>query len=125
MNKSTDFETLILKSMLALYILMAFVLAGLNFGYAEQAPEHIAAMIKASWHFYENELKTVFIAVGAYLTLRLAGKNARAGMRRNNLIGFFCAALVVHIFGPYLFNYPIFRPQTNSDSARNRTKFVC
>ena len=106
MIKKTGFKTLILKSMLALYIIMAFVLAGLNFGYAEQAPEHLADMIKATWHFYENELKTVFIAVGGYLTLRVAGQNSVTGMRRNNLIGFFCTALVVHIFGPYLLNYP-------------------
>ncbi len=106
MIKKADLETLILKSMLAFYIVMAFVLAGLNFGYAEQAPEHIAALIKTTWHFYENELKTAFIAVGGYLTLRLAGKKARTRMRRNNLIGFLCAALVVHIFGPYLINYP-------------------
>ena len=106
MTEKPDFEIPIIKTMLALYILMAFVLAGLNFGYAEQAPEHIAAMIKATWHFYENELKTVFIAVGGYLTLRIAGKNNLTGMRRNNLIGFFFAALVVHIFGPYLLNYP-------------------
>lgn len=106
MTEKTDVEISILKTMLALYVIMAFVLAGLNFGYAEQAPEHIASMIKATWHFYENELKTVFIAVGGYLTLRASGKNGLTGMRRNNLIGFFCAALVVHIFGPYLLNYP-------------------
>ncbi len=92
--------------MLAIYILLAFVLAGLNFGYAEQAPEHIAALIKATWHFYENELKTLFIAVGGYLTLRLAKKGPSMVKRRNNLIGFLSAAVVVHLAGPYILDYP-------------------
>lgn len=92
--------------MLASYILMAFILAGLNFGYAEQAPEHIAVLIRAIWHFYENELKTVFIAVGGVLTLRLAGNNVQPLMRRNNIIGFTCFAMVVHIAGPWFLKYP-------------------
>jgi ferredoxin-type protein NapH len=92
--------------MLAFYIIMAFVLAGLNFGYAEQAPEHIAALIKTSWHFYENELKTIFIALGSYLVFRLIRNKGRTKMRRNNLIGFLCVALIVHIIGPYLLKYP-------------------
>lgn len=75
--------------MLALYIALAFILAGLNFGYASLAPEHIAALIKTSWHFYENELKTIFIIIGSYLTLRLIRKSGRAELRRNNLLGFF------------------------------------
>jgi ferredoxin-type protein NapH len=95
----------ILKIMLALYIGLAFLLAGLNFAYADQAPAHIAKLINTAWHFYENELKTVFIAVGGFLTLRIVAKKGRTKMRRNNLIGFFCATLVVHIFGPYLLNY--------------------
>jgi ferredoxin-type protein NapH len=105
MVKNKTGEATLLKIMLALYIGLAFLLAGLNFAYADQAPEHIAALIKTAWHFYENELKTVFIGVGGFLTLRLAFKNGRTKMRRNNLIGFFCAALVVHIFGPYLLSY--------------------
>jgi ferredoxin-type protein NapH len=106
MNKTATIETKLLKAMLATYILLAFILAGLNFGYADQAPVHIASFIKASWHFYENELKTAFIVIGGFLTLRLAGISGRTKMRRNNIIGFTCAALVIHIIGPYLLNYP-------------------
>lgn len=92
--------------MLAIYVFMAFVLAGLNFGYADQAPEQIASIIKTSWHFYENELKTIFIIIGGYLTLRLVSKNGRIKLRKGNLLGFFCVALIVHIIGPHLLNYP-------------------
>jgi len=106
LDNKNSLEMTLLKIMLALYIVMAFVLAGLNFGYADQAPAHIAALIETAWHFYENELKTVFIGVSGYLTIQLAKNNGRTKMRRNNLIGFFCAALVVHVFGPYLLNYP-------------------
>jgi len=105
LKNNIGLEATLLKIMLALYIILAFVLAGVNFAYADQAPEHIAALIKTAWHFYENELKTVFIGVGGYLTLQLTVRNGRTKMRRNNLIGFFLAALVVHIFGPYLLNY--------------------
>jgi polyferredoxin len=106
MKNDPTLEITLLRAMLAIYILLAFVLAGLNFGYADQAPAHIANFIKASWHFYENELKTAFIVIGGFLTLRITGKNGRTKMRKNNLIGFTCAALVIHIFGPYLLNYP-------------------
>jgi len=106
MSERKSSEVIILKFMLAFYIILAFVLAGLNFGYVEQAPAHIAALIKTSWHFYENELKTIFIVLGSYLTLRLIRKNGRSKMRKNNLLGFIGFAMVVHIIGPYLTHYP-------------------
>jgi ferredoxin-type protein NapH len=106
MKKKTDLEVNLLKTILALYVIMAFVLAGLNFGYANQASDQVAALIKTFWHFYENELKTIFIVLGGYLTLRIARKSGRIKLRKNNLFGFFLVALVVHIIGPYLLNYP-------------------
>jgi len=106
MKKEKSIEATILKAMLAIHILMAFILAGLNFGSAEQAPVHIATLIKTAWHFYENELKTLFIALGGYLTIRLIARNSRTTMRKRNLIGFLIVALAVHIVGPYLLNYP-------------------
>ena len=106
MDNEKTVETTFLKTMLAIYILMAFILAGLNFGYAEQAPAHIATLIKTAWHFYENELKTIFIGLGGYLTIRIIARNSRTTMRKKNLIGFLITALVVHISGPYLLKYP-------------------
>jgi len=92
--------------MLAAYILMALILAGLNFGYAEQAPAEVAAMINRVWHFYENWVKTIFIAIGGYLTLRITGLDHKPSLRRKNLRGFLAVALVVHIAGPYIFRNP-------------------
>ena len=106
MDNYKNIETTLLKAMLAIYILMAFILAGLNFGYAEQAPAHIATLIKTAWHFYENELKTLFIALGGFLTIRFIGRDNRTTMRKRNLIGFLITALVIHIIGPYLLHYP-------------------
>jgi ferredoxin-type protein NapH len=106
MIRKQEYELSLLKAMLALYIIMAFVLAGLNFGYARQAPEEVATLINSVWHFYENWLKTIFIAAGGLLTLRLSHRAGRTSMRRNNLVGFFITALLIHIIGPYLFNNP-------------------
>lgn len=89
-----------------MYIVLAFALAGLNFGYAGQAPDHIAELINKIWHFYENWVKTILIFLGGFLALRLSGKRGRTYLRRKNLIGFMIAALVIHIFGPYFFNNP-------------------
>jgi len=99
-------ELIILKTMLATYIVMALVLAGLNFGYANQAPENIAALIAWLWHFYENWVKTIFIAVGGYLTLRIIGDLKKNSLRKRNLWGFFIAAFIIHIAGPFLLNNP-------------------
>jgi ferredoxin-type protein NapH len=99
-------ELKILKLLLAIYIGMAFVLAGLNFGYVEHAPEKTAAAISWIWHFYENWIKTGFIAAGGFLTLRITGGAQKNRLRRKNLLGFFITALVVHIAGPFIFNNP-------------------
>lgn len=99
-------ELVVLRIMLAAYIIMALILAGLNFGYAEQAPADVAALINRVWHFYENWIKTIFIAVGGYLTLRITGFAKKPSLRRKNLQGFLIFALIVHIAGPYLFSNP-------------------
>ena len=106
MKNKQSIELIILRIMLAAYIIMALILAGLNFGYAEQAPADVATLINRVWHFYENWIKTVFIAVGGYLTLRISGFAKKPSLRRKNLQGFLVFALIVHIFGPYLFNNP-------------------
>jgi len=96
-------EKSLLKFLLASYILMALVLAGLNFGYAKQAPAHIANLITWFWHFYENWIKTSYIILGSILTLRLMGNPSQTKMRKNNLKGFILMALCIHIIGPLLF----------------------
>ena len=96
-------EKSLLKFLLASYILMALILAGLNFGYARQAPAHIAEIITWWWHFYENWIKTAYIILGSILTLRLIGGPSKSKMRKNNLKGFILMALLIHILGPFLF----------------------
>ena len=96
-------EKSLLKFLLASYILMALVLAGLNFGYARQAPAHIAEIITWWWHFYENWIKTAYIILGSILTLRLIGGPSKSKMRKNNHKGFVLMALLIHILGPFLY----------------------
>jgi len=102
-------ELNILKTMLGAYILAAIVLAGLNYGYASKAPVSVAAFITWLWQFYENWIKTLFIILGSYLTLKIIGASQRSIMRKRNLAGFIIAALVVHIGAPFfLHNHEIY-----------------
>ena len=104
LNKKKSVELNILKRMLGLYIIFAFILAGLNYGYVGEAPPSIGNLITWLWHFYENWIKTIFIVLGSILTLRIIGNSQRSNMRIRNLSGFVVAALVVHIFAPILLN---------------------
>ncbi|HKK83352.1 MAG TPA: 4Fe-4S dicluster domain-containing protein [Atribacterota bacterium] len=95
-------EIRILKTILWLYIILAILLAGLNYGYANQSDSSIAEFITWFWHFYENWIKTLFIIIGSFLTLRIIGTSQHSTMRKRNLGGFILAALVVHIVAPLL-----------------------
>ncbi len=96
----TGWEVRVLKYLLFVYILLALIIAGLNFGWAPKAPEKIRAAILAVWQFYENQFKTLLIIACSILTLRVVKKKETPGMRRYNLIGLISAALVVHVAGP-------------------------
>ena len=104
MNRDKNFEIRILKIMLLVYIILAILLAGLNYSYANQSDSSIAKFITWFWHFYENWVKTLFIIIGSFLTLRIIGSPQQSTMRKRNLAGFMVAALVVHIVGPILLN---------------------
>lgn len=93
-----------LKAILSVYIILCLIIAGLNFGYVSRATPEMAAFITWLWGFYENWVKTIFIVLGSFLTLRIIGSSRRTVMRKRNLIGFIVMALVVHIFGPILLN---------------------
>ena len=108
-NKNKTVELRILKTILGAYIILAIVIAGLNYGYASQATPSVAAFISRFWHFYENWIKTLFIIIGSLLTLRIIGTSQRSTMRKRNLIGFIVAALVVHIAAPiFLHNQEVY-----------------
>jgi len=102
MSTKKALELTILKAILWIYIILCFVIAGLNYGYASHAPASISAFITWFWHFYENWVKTSFIILGGFLTLRIVGTSGRTTMRKRNLMGFVVAALVVHIVTPLL-----------------------
>ncbi|PKM85841.1 MAG: 4Fe-4S ferredoxin [Firmicutes bacterium HGW-Firmicutes-11] len=102
--KETESERKILKGLLWTYIALCILIAGLNYGYATNAPEATAKLIAWAWHFYENWLKTGFIIVASILTIRLLNKTERTTMRKKNLKGFIVAALVVHIASPLILN---------------------
>ncbi len=104
MKNEKTLEIRILKYILATYILLALIIAGLNYGYADQAAPAVAEFIAWFWHFYENWLKTIFIICGSYLTLRVIAGSQKTTMRKRNLQGFITIALLVHIIGPIILN---------------------
>ncbi|MEA4825014.1 MAG: 4Fe-4S dicluster domain-containing protein [Clostridium sp.] len=104
MGDNKTIELKILKIILWIYIILCIVIAGLNYGYASKATPAVAASITWFWHFYENWIKTLFIIICSFLTLRIVGKSKRTTMRKRNLIGFIVSALVVHITVPLFLN---------------------
>ena len=102
MNSKKTREITLLKLILWVQIILCFIIAGLNYGYASRAPASIAAYITWFWAFYENWIKTVFIIMGSLLTLRIVGTSGRTTMRKRNLMGLIITALVVHIVTPLL-----------------------
>jgi len=108
-NKNKTVELRILKAILGVYIILAIVIAGLNYGYVNQANPSVAAFITWLWSFYENWIKTLFIMLGSFLTLRIIGTSQRSTMIKRNLTGFIVAALVVHIAAPiFLHNQEVY-----------------
>ena len=99
-NRNERWETKTLKALIIVYIFLCLVIAGLNYGLPSSASPTTQELVTKLWHFYENQFKTVLIITGSILTLRIAGRRAKE--QRKNLIGFVCAALVVHIVGPIL-----------------------
>ena len=103
MFTNNKIESRILKAILGTYIILCLIIAGLNYGYASRATTEVASFINEFWHFYENWIKTFFIIICGFLTLRIIRSN-RSTMRKKNIIGFIIAALVIHIAGPILLN---------------------
>jgi ferredoxin-type protein NapH len=101
MNRKPEPELTAIKFILGSYILLAFLFAGLNYGYAPTADPKIGHLIELTWQIYENLVKTLFIVVCSILTIRLL-KRRKTGvtMQRRNFVGFFTAALVIHIVAP-------------------------
>ena len=85
-----------------MYILLSFIIAGLNYAVAPEADTHTAVLISNIWHFYENEFKTLLILICSALSIKLISKRERSRMRIRNYTGFIISALVVHIVGPML-----------------------
>ena len=105
----------ILKVILWVYIVLCLIIAGLNYGYVSRAAPETGQLISRFWHFYENWVKTVFILIGSYLTIRIVNRTGKTTLRRRNLLGFILAALIVHILLPvflknqevYFFSMPL------------------
>ncbi|MBB6479366.1 4Fe-4S dicluster-binding protein [Spirochaeta isovalerica] len=93
-----------LKILLALYIFLCLLIAGLNYGLAPHVSEAGSRIIRSIWNIYENYFKTFLIVTGSWLTLRISGKRSR--MQKRNFAGFIIAALLVHIIGPFLTGNP-------------------
>ena len=81
---------------------MCVAIAGLNYGVAPKAEPNISRLLTWLWHFYENWIKTLFILVSGYLTVRVTRKTQSTKLRQRNIIGFLVAALLVHITLPLL-----------------------
>ena len=97
------------KIILGVYIMLAILIAGLNYGYARTAPANIASIITWVYLIYENWIKTAFILIGSFLTIKIIGSSKRTNMRKRNLIGFIIAALTIHVIIPLLvYNYDLY-----------------
>jgi len=94
----------LLKIILGVYIVLAFLIAGLNYGYARSAPQDIASFINWIWLIYENGIKAGFILIGSFLSIKIIGSSKRTTMRKLNLVGFIVSALAVHIIIPLVVN---------------------
>jgi ferredoxin-type protein NapH len=104
MEKNSTIYLKLLKIILGTYIILAILIAGANYGYASVAPKNIASIINWVWVIYENWIKTVFILIGSFLTIKIIGSSKRTKMRKANLFGFIIAALAVHFVTPLLAN---------------------
>ena len=104
MEKKGTIYLKLLKIILGVYIILAVLIAGLNYGYARTAPENIAKIITWVYLIYENWIKAAFILIGSLLTIKIIGSSERTIMRKKNLIGFIIAALTIHIIIPLLVN---------------------
>ena len=104
MKTNSDIHVKLLKSILWVYIVMCFVIAGLNYGYVKRAPEPVAHAITWVWLIYENWVKTAFIILGSILTIKIIRTSKRSTMRKRNLVGFVIAALLMHIAVPFVAN---------------------
>ena len=104
MKSNKNIELRILKAILWIYIILCILIAGLNYGYVSRATPKVASFITWLWQFYENWVKTLFIIIGSFLTIRIIGTSKRSVMRKRNLIGFIVSALIVHITAPILLN---------------------
>lgn len=94
----------LLKIILWIYIILCFIIAGLNYGYASNAPKPVAETITWIWLIYENWIKTIFIVLCGFLTIKIVGNSKRTFMRKRNLIGFAVSALCIHIILPFVSN---------------------
>ena len=115
-----------LKIILGTYIILAILIAGINYGYARVAPQNIASIINWVWVVYENWIKTAFILIGSFLTIKIIGSSKRTTMRKTNLIGFIISALTVHVVTPLLVtNYDLYfyaMPTTMDNHTTTITK---
>ena len=100
--KAAQFEKNILKIILWIYIVLCVVIAGLNYGYAPHASAKASQFLTWLWHFYENWIKTLFILVSGFLTIRIMRKTQSTKLRQRNMIGLLLAALIVHIALPLI-----------------------
>jgi len=99
----------LLKTILWIYIILCVVIAGVNYGYADKAPENVAKIITWVWMIYENWIKTLFILICSFLTLKIIGSSKRTKMRKRNLIGLIIAALIIHVVTPLIvYNYELY-----------------
>ena len=98
-TKYTRFLRLILWS----YIILCILIAGMNYGYASNAPPQVATVINWVWLAYENWITPLFIIVGSFLAIKIIG-SSKSKMRKNNFAGFIIAALTVHVIAPLLVN---------------------
>ena len=93
-----DKKLRLLKIILWTYIILCFIIAGLNYSYVKTAPESTSRIIEWIWHFYENWVKN-FLLCCSFLTISIFKKSIDK-YREKELIGFIIAALVIQYHFP-------------------------
>lgn len=109
MNENKSIYLTWLRAILWVYIILCVIIAGMNYGYASKAPQNVAKIITWVWLIYENWIKTAFIIIGSFLTLKIISSSKSTKMRKRNLYGLIIAALTVHVVTPLIFyNYELY-----------------
>ena len=92
----------ILRVVVLVYVGLTFVVAGLNYGLAPSASPETRESLHRLWQAFENQFKTLILAVAVFISILLYRKR-KAAVLRNRLpllLGFIGSAMIIHLLLP-------------------------